>query len=284
VGKRIFGTNGDDPARRIHINPSLDLKKFSYQLHTGRPLWLFLDYDGTLVSIAPKPDQALPDAALLDLLSKIAQIKTIRVAIVSGRPLVSLRLIFPVSPIILVGIYGVEIQMDGQTITRVADPIQTRQKIDAVKSEWAQIISGHDEIWIEDKGLALAMHARFAKANLADAVLSQARRVVEKVDRVDYRIFSGERFLEIAPASAGKGQAVTWLLEHVPMARALPIYFGDDDKDAEAFAIIHTRGGIAIQVGARQLQTRVDARLSSPDETRHWLDMILIQYDSAAVT
>jgi len=250
------------------------------------------------VPIARTPEEALPDATLLNLLSRLARIESLRVAIVSGRSLASLRTILPVPKLILAGIYGAEIQMGGQITTRVADPMQTRRKIVEMKSVWAKTIARCDGIWLEDKGLALALHARFADPNVANSVLPHARRVAEEAGIDGWRILGGERFLELAPASANKGETVNWLLDNcsnlvaTPVASlqeigvsitqaalALPVYLGDDDKDEEAFAVIRARGGIAIAVGARQLQTHVDARLPSPDAARSWLQSILAEVD-----
>ena len=52
----------------------------------GAPVCLLLDYDGTLVPIAPTPAEARPDPALLDLLRALCARPRTRVEVVSGRP------------------------------------------------------------------------------------------------------------------------------------------------------------------------------------------------------
>ncbi len=50
-------------------------------------LWLFLDYDGTLVEFARTPDIITPNPKVIDLLKRLADKNRIRLAIVSGRRL-----------------------------------------------------------------------------------------------------------------------------------------------------------------------------------------------------
>src|SRR5919108_6124228 len=112
-------------------------------------------------------------------------------AILSGRSLDSLTEMFSIPQLILAGIYGVEIKMNDQVITRVADPERVRQNIQAIKTQWSEMIRGANGIWIEDKGLALAMHARFADSTMADFLLPQARRLVETPSIDGFRIIGG---------------------------------------------------------------------------------------------
>lgn len=266
MGRRISETYDDDHS---HV-----LKQIQTQLRRGKRLWLLLDYDGTLVPIARTPAEAQPDSALLDLLARLTQHADWSVAIVSGRPLISLKAMLPVPQLILTGLYGVEIKLDNHILTRVTDPRRLRDKIQEIKTVWARLIEGRAGFWIEDKGLALALHGRFANQKAADELLPQARAAAEQAGIEGLRVLGGERFLEIAPASASKSKTVDWLLEFAPVQNALPVYLGDDDKDEEAFETIHQHGGIAIIVGTRQVNARVDARLPNPAEARRLLDAL----------
>ena len=46
---------------------------------------IFLDYDGTLTHFFPSPDDAFPDAELLDILKKLTEDSRNHVVIISGR-------------------------------------------------------------------------------------------------------------------------------------------------------------------------------------------------------
>ncbi len=243
-------------------------------LLAGGRLWLFLDYDGTLVPIARTPDEARPDIELLALLARLAEMTTIRVAILSGRSLSSLQAMLPFQQLILAGTYGVEISLPGNGATVRADPARVRPMIERVKSDWSKLIVGRAGFLLEDKGLAIALHARFANETDADWVLSRAKGAAEILSAGSLRILGGDRFLEVAPTTANKGGTVNWLLGREPSFGALPVYFGDDDKDEEAFTVIRGRGGIPVVVGARQDVTTALVRVSSPDAVRRWLQVL----------
>lgn len=245
-------------------------------LRAGGGLWLFLDYDGTLVPIAPTPAEARPDDGLIDLLTRLARVPQLRTAILSGRPLPSLVNIIPVPGLRLAGTYGLEIQtLPGAPLRRVkVDGI--RPTVVQVKRVWADLVQGRSGFMLEDKGLAIALHARFAPPADADYVLPVARdRAVAMIDPSVFRILGGNRFLEVAPAAAHKGRAVEWLLDHDAMPDALPVYFGDDDKDEEAFEVVRGRGGVPVIVGPPRGETAAIVRLESPEAVRTWLSQLV---------
>jgi len=263
-----------------HIpNPAVNspaLATIQQRLRNGGRIWLFLDYDGTLVPIARTPDEAQPDSALLELLKSLARVPAIRTVVLSGRPLASLQAMLPVSGLILAGTYGIEIQIPGHAVMTRIEPESVRPTIEQVKSAWGELIAMRSGFFLEDKGLAVALHARFAESADADFVLPRAQAEARHVIAPDrFRLLGGERFLEVAPVLANKGQTVNWLLDHIAFADALPVYLGDDDKDEEAFAVIRQRGGISIAVGQRQQSTQAIERLPSPHTVREWLQLAL---------
>ena len=239
-------------------------------------LWLFLDYDGTLADFAPTPDHVLPDPELVDLLATLARHPRIRIAVVSGRRLSHVQKLVPVPGIVLAGTYGIELQTaEGERINRVAyDTI--RPSLDTLKPRWEGLFAGREGFFLEDKGWALALHARFAADDEAEQVLAAARRMTSEeslaIPREQFRLLGGHKFLEIGPRLAHKGQAVGFLLDHYPWPGALPVYLGDDDKDEEAFGVVKARGGIAILVASEPRDTDADGRLESPQAARLWLE------------
>jgi len=245
-------------------------------LAVGGQVWLFLDYDGTLVPMARTREETRPDAALIELLTGLAKLPAIRVVILSGRPLDSLRAMLPTSNLTLAGTYGLEIQMPGQGTIIRAEPARLRPVIEQVKSAWAQLVAARSGFVLEDKGLAVALHARFAHPFDADFVLPQARLAAIHIIAPDrFRILSGDRFLEVAPATAHKGQTVEWLLDRHISGNALLIYCGDDDKDEEAFAVVRRHKGIPIVVGQVRRATLAANGFDSPAALRSWLQALL---------
>ncbi len=251
------------------------LDQIDQYLARAANLWLFLDYDGTLADFAPTPEYVDPDPELIDLLTKLARRPGLRITVISGRQLSQVRSLVPVAGVLLAGTYGVELQTpEGEQINRVAYAT-VRPTLDALKPRWEQLIAGHEGFFLEDKGWALALHARFADKDQAARVHTVARRLAEEAANVGpFRILGGHKFLEIGPTLAHKGRTVDYLLEHYRWPGTLPVYLGDDDKDEEAFGVIKARGGVAIIVSPEPRETQADCRLESPQAARHWLESL----------
>lgn len=245
------------------------------RLAQAERLWLFLDYDGTLAEFAPTPEHVNPDPQLIGLLTKLARHPRIRMTVISGRRLSHVEALVPVPGISLAGTYGIELRTpEGKRINRVGYGA-IRPALDTLKPRWLHLIADRESFLLEDKGWALALHARFADEDEAESVLATARRVATEVapSRL-FRLLGGHKFLEIGPRLAHKGRTVDHLLDRYPRPGALPVYLGDDDKDEEAFGVIKARGGIGILVAREPRKTRADCRLESPQAARHWLERL----------
>jgi trehalose 6-phosphate phosphatase len=251
------------------------------RLERARRLWLFLDYDGTLADFAPTPEHVFPDEALIRLLTRLAEHPRIRVAVVSGRRLEHVNSLVPVPEILLAGSYGIELRTpQGERPSRVAYS-SIRPILDDLKPRWAQLLSGREGFFLEDKGWALAVHARFADDAEAAEVLATARRMAEQVLGAGFfRLLGGHKFLEIGPNLAHKGKTVAFLLDEHDWPGALPLYLGDDDKDEEAFGVIKALGGMAVLVTGEPRETQADCWLPSPQAARSWLESILELYSN----
>lgn len=93
-----------------------------------------------------------------------------------------------------------------------------------------------------------------------------------------FRIVGGHKFLEIAPYLASKRLAVQHLLKAYSFKNARLLYIGDDDKDEEAFLVIHEHGGLAVKVlQSSQLSqpTEANAYFANPGETLEWLNELV---------
>jgi trehalose-phosphatase len=82
------------------------LDHIAQHLQNGSPIWLFLDYDGTLSDFAPNPDIIEPNPDVIDCIQKLSAHPLIRVSIVSGRRLKHVKDLVPVSGILLGGHMG----------------------------------------------------------------------------------------------------------------------------------------------------------------------------------
>jgi trehalose 6-phosphate phosphatase len=242
-------------------------------------LWLFLDYDGTLADFAPTPFDVKPDPGVIQLLGKIARKPTIRVAILSGRMLKHIRQLLPIPGVYLAGSYGLELLTPtGEVIDRV-DFSTIRPVLDTIKPKWSRLLKRRKGFFLEDKGWTLAIHARFAAEREAESVIGQATKVAEAESSPErFRILGGHKFLEIAPRLASKKETVTYLLKEYPFQEAHLLYIGDDDKDEEAFPLVHARHGIALKVlqpSQLSAPTEADFCFGSTADVHQWLRELL---------
>ena len=241
-------------------------------LKTGGRCWLFLDYDGTLAPFAPSPEVILPDKQLIDLIHRLAQYpECLRVVILTGRRLGDIEQLLPVEGILLAGTYGIEIiDWDGQR-EALFEFKKERPFLDQLKEQWEKVIGGRREYYLEDKGFALAIHARPAPDHEARETIAEATRVASELGiRGTYRILGGHKFVEIAPVVADKGQSIGLLLKRFEWPKARVFYFGDDDKDESAFQVVQKLGGTATLVGQPR-ETYAEGRLEDPFAVRAWL-------------
>lgn len=260
-----------------------NLERINESLARARRLWLFLDYDGTLADFAPTPEHVSPNPVIIALLTRLVRHPRIRVAVISGRRLSHVETLVPVPGILLAGTYGAELRTpEGKQINRVEYDI-IRPVLDALKPLWLQLIAYREDFSLEDKGWALALHARFANDDETREVLAAARRMAaeaaEGARRGLLRLLDGHKFLEIGPKLAHKGRTVEYLLGRYPWPGALPLYVGDDDKDEEAFGAIKARGGIAILVSTEPCETKADYRLAFPQAVLCWLQTLPTRFD-----
>jgi trehalose-phosphatase len=243
-------------------------------------LWLFLDYDGTLADFAPTPEDIIPDETLIALIADLASQPDIRVTIISGRRLAHIQSLIPVEGVLMAGTYGLELYTpDGETIDRL-DYDRIRPLLDTLKEQWDSLLAGRSGFFLEDKGWTLAIHAKDASEEEANAVIRQARHqahaLLTGTSSELFRLQGGHRFLECGPRAADKKRTVKHLLATYPGDDgALLVYLGDDDKDEVAFEAIQEQGGLAAAVGERLRHSAASCWLASPQAARQWLRAVI---------
>jgi trehalose 6-phosphate phosphatase len=261
----------------LKIGSRAELTKWA--LEAPQRLWLFLDYDGTLADFAPTPEHVEPQPEVIRRLEQLSRRPGVRITILSGRRLAHVRQLVPVPGIILAGTYGIELlSASGETVNLMQQR-DIRSVLDAIKPEWAGLLTGRRGFFLEDKDWTLALHARFAPDEEAAQVLGEALEIATlRLPSEQVRILGGHKFLEVAPRLANKREAVAYLLKEYPLPEASLVYVGDDDKDEEAFPLIQAKGGIAVKVlqpSQRAQETRADVFFDSPQETLTWLEELL---------
>lgn len=253
-------------------------EEISRELISGQKYWLFLDYDGTLAPFAPTPDTILPDSDLIRLVERLARYpEVLRVVILSGRRFKHIHELLPVPGVLLAGTYGIEFQTWKGEQVQLLDFEEERPFLDQLKELWQKLVEENSYFYIEDKKYSLALHANRVEDAVASKVITQAADAAHQiVDRGMFRILGGNKFIEVAPVIADKGQSVSTLLTRFTWAGAKIIYLGDDDKDEEAFKVVLKQGGLPILVSEVDRPSLATKRLANPAEVRRWLEKIVV--------
>ncbi|MDD4907429.1 MAG: trehalose-phosphatase [Candidatus Omnitrophica bacterium] len=221
----------------------------------GRHIFLFLDFDGTLVPIARTPDRVVTPFGIKGLLKKLAGGPYCKVAVISGRGLDDLKKRLGLSGIIYSGNHGLEIEGPGaKVIRRVSGSYRSALK--QMKYALIEGLSSIRGVLIEDKGLSISLHYRMVSKKDIPGVEAVFRKIADprlKKGLID--VLFGKKVFEVRPASRwDKGKVVLWLLKRYarPLkgGKVLPIYIGDDTTDEDAFRALQGKG-LTIRVGAR---------------------------------
>jgi len=242
-----------------------------------RPLALFLDVDGTLLDISRRPDEVLIPGDLPALLGAASTVLEGALALVSGRAIGDLDRLFAPLRLPAAGQHGTELRLDPG-----AEPARmpARPLSPALRKAAGAIAAAHPGVWLEDKGLTLALHFRESPA--AGPPLRRAlQRLVGESEGI--ALCRGKMVYELRDARITKGAAVEAFLEHPSFRNRLPIFIGDDVTDEDGFAAVERHGGIAMPVGdLAEGSPHADrcATFAGPAEVRRWLATLMSPPDA----
>jgi trehalose 6-phosphate phosphatase len=224
---------------------------------------LFLDFDGTLVELAPRPDLVRVDARLAALMAALSAKHDGRIAVISGRPAGEIAELFGSPAFAIAGSHGLEVHhADGRRVVAERPPA-----LGAVRSEFAAFAARDPGLLVEDKPLGVALHYRNAPAH-GDAADALARTLA---DAHALRFQPGKMMAEVRSAAGDKGSALEALCREPHMAPARPLFIGDDETDEPAFAAAYRHGGHGILVGEPR-STSATHRLPDVAATLDWLE------------
>jgi trehalose 6-phosphate phosphatase len=223
---------------------------------------LFLDVDGTLLHIAPRPQDVRVDDALIGLLEKLHAALGGALALVSGRPLREVDAL--IAPLLLPasGQHGVERRDALGNLHEHGQPAPP-----AAGRRLAAFASAHPGLILEDKGASLALHYRlvpelagFVQAEMGDLALELGR---------DWQALPGKMVCELKPAALDKGSSVCQFMAEPPFRGRLPVFVGDDVTDEYGFEAVNRIGGCSIKVGPGE--TCAQLFLPGVDAVHAWL-------------
>ncbi|MGG5811703.1 trehalose-phosphatase [Falsiroseomonas sp. CW058] len=216
---------------------------------------LFLDFDGTLVEIAPTPEAVTIPDDLPALLERLSARLDGALAVVSGRPMAQLDLYLPV-PIVKVGDHGAALRLAPEA------PV-TGPPLAVPPAEWRdraeRIAAAFPGAFVEHKTHGLVLHYRQAP-EAAAAARGLLATLVE--DHPDFTLMPARMAWEVTPRAVSKGTAVATLLARAPFAGRQPLFVGDDVTDEAGMAAARAAGGVGL---------RLQDAFGTPAAFREWL-------------
>jgi trehalose 6-phosphate phosphatase len=202
-------------------------------------------------------------------LEELRDLRRVYLAIISGRSLGDLREKVGISGIIYVGNHGLEIENPSGRHKKSLSSTRTRElrKITRNLQNALKEIPG---ILFEEKGPILSVHYRNVPRKLL-ALIPHVMKEELQQWKGRWKMASGKMVLEIRPnVDFHKGKAVEEILKPFPSLGLLPLYFGDDQTDEDAFRALKGRG-ISVFVGPEKLPSRADFFLKTPGEVQEFL-------------
>lgn len=223
-----------------------------------------LDVDGTILDIAASPRQVWVPADLRRTLPRLEAATGGALALVSGRSINDIDLIFSPLQFASIGVHGAEMRLsgDGEVRARVA-PLSK-----ALKRKLAAVAEHGPGILVEDKGYSLALHYRLAPQK-GPELLAAVTEICSGSDGEHVEILPGKQMVDVKPAGINKGDAVCELMQHAPFAGRRPIFIGDDTTDVPVFNVIPEFEGLAFSVGG--IAADVHGHFDTPEAVRSWL-------------
>jgi trehalose-phosphatase len=241
--------------------------QISRRLRSVPRIALFLDFDGTLARLHPRPDQVSLDGAMRQALATLTRSARFRVWVISGRRQADVRARTRIPGIRYLGLHGWEGR--GGALAE-----ETRRGLTVLLSQVGSALKDVPGLWIEDKEYVFAVHY----GGVPEPSVAQARSILDGILGLHsemFRIECGKNVWEVLPRELGdKGAAVRQQLALL-RGRSIAVYLGDDQVDEPAFAAL--RSGVTIRVGS-PCQSHALYRLSGVAEVRMFLHRLRTEF------
>lgn len=223
---------------------------------------LFLDFDGTLVELAERPDAVLVSDRLAAVIDRLLHRLQGRVAVISGRPAAQIRALLD-RPVMVVGSHGIEFDGAIAETAPAARPVALTEAL----AEMHALAADRPGVIVEDKPFGVALHFRLCPEAEAECVDLAS----DLADRHRLHLQPGKMMVEVRAAGGDKGTAIQALMREPELAGKRPVFMGDDLTDEPGFVAAANLGGAGILVGERR-DTAALYRLSGVEAALAWLE------------
>jgi len=211
---------------------------------------LLLDYDGTLVGIKKRPEQALPTEQLINILKNLALDPANCIVINSGRDYKTLEAWLGKLPIAMAAEHGAFYKTKGVWHNNLETICWDDKLLETLSLFVDRTPGSHLEV----KDTALAWHYREVDSWLGTLRSEQLEKsLISRCAQLNLQILQGNKVVEIKSANYTKGTEVKRLLEDQSYDFILAM--GDDTTDEDMFSALPSNA-VTIKVGlASELAT-----------------------------
>jgi trehalose 6-phosphate phosphatase len=238
---------------------------------------VLLDIDGTLLDLMPTPREVWVPPGLAKTLNRLLGRTNGALALVSGRSLNDIDLIFAPELFPAVGGHGAEMRItaESEAVASHAPPMDKE-----LKRRLAAIARLSPGILLEDKGYSLALHYRLAP-HAEKAIYAAVSLIRADLPNAPIEVLPGKCVCEIKHSGFTKATGVRELMTHEPFKGRRPLFIGDDVTDESVFGIMQDFDGLAFSVGRRA--KGVAGHFDAPSDVREFLAHLLDDERDAAL-
>src|SRR5215470_10156402 len=224
---------------------------------------LFLDFDGTLVTIVNRPDDVRLDPETRDALADLNGLLAGALAIVTGREIAAVDRFLAPLRLSIAGVHGLmRRDAHGRTWTSAFDATLPA----AIERAVSPLLQKYPALVVERKYGAVALHFR-DHPELEQASIDALESAL--CEPKETEIKRGKMVVEVKAIGGNKGAAVADFLKEEPFAGRRAVFAGDDVTDEDAFVLVNARDGISIKVGPGA--TAATYRTAGTAEFLDWL-------------
>jgi trehalose 6-phosphate phosphatase len=224
---------------------------------------LFLDFDGTLVAIADRPDDVRLDPETRVALADLNALLGGALAIVTGREIAAVDRFLAPLRLSVAGVHGL-MRRDAHGRTWMS-PIDAGLPA-AIEKAVLPLLQKYPGLLVERKFGAVALHYR-DHPELEEASIDALESAIGELKETEIK--RGKMVVEVKAIGGNKGAAVADFLKEEPFAGRRAVFAGDDVTDEDAFVLVNARDGVSIKVGPGA--TAATYRTSGTAEFLHWL-------------